>query len=176
MSVFNKQEWVAAVDDLKAKAAEFMSLFAVVQNSTAQTPALAAQRESALNKASIVQGTIDRVTRAIDWTYALWDNLFGDETDNTLKGLGLLPLVPIAVITGAVAAITYSVADFKKYLDENNRIEQLRNEGYSTEQAIDIASQSRGIAGSIERALKSYGPWIAAGVVVYMMSQKRFNF
>lgn len=175
MSIFDNQQWTDAVNDLKEKAANFTALFSRVQSSTPQTPALADEKLRLLNRARVVKQTVEQVTRSVDKSYKSAQDALGSETDATLQGLGVLPLIPIAIITGAAAGITYVVTDFKKYLDENDRIRQLQSEGYTTEQAIEIVNKPRGIAGGIERALKSYGPWIAAGVVVWLMTQRKFK-
>lgn len=176
MSVFDKQEWLSAVEELRAKAAVFGNLYSRLRTARPQTVQLSESRQRILGKAGIVQGTIDRTTKAIDWAYSQWQDLFGDDTDNSLRGLGILPLVPIAVITSAAAAITYSVTEMTKWLSENDKIEQLQAQGHTLQESLDIVNRPTGIAASIERGLKSYGPWIAAGIVLYMMSQKKFNF
>ena len=177
MPFFDAQEWENAVRDLKAKAAEFTGLYDRAKYSTPQTIELARERESILQKADAIKATIEKTTQAIDWTYAKWQGLFGDETDSTLQGLGLIPLIPIAAITGAVAGVTYGIKQLKDYLSENDKIERLTAEGYSTEQAIEITRRSdTGIGPSIERGLKTLGPWIAVGIAVYFFAQKKLKF
>jgi hypothetical protein len=173
MSIFDKQEWLNAVDDLKAKASNFMQLYDRVYYSTPQTPALARVKKAALEKADTVQSTIQKVTQGIDWTYGKLDEVFGDNTDGTLQELGLVWFIAVPVITSAVAAVTYSISEFTQYLGDNEKIEQLQERGHSLEDSINIVNQPTGIAASIERGMKSYGPWIAAGFVVYLMMQKK---
>lgn len=173
MGIFEKQEWLNAVDDLKAKASNFMQLYERVRYSIPQTPELARVKKAALEKADTVQGTIQKITQGIDWTYGKLDEVFGDNTDGTLQELGLVWFIAVPVITSAVAAVTYSISEFTQYLGDNEKIEQLRQQGHSLEDSINIVNQPRGIAASIERGLKSYGPWLAAGFVVYLMMQKK---
>lgn len=174
MSMFDDPKWVRSVEDLKRKASEFMGLYNEAIASTPQTPELANTRERVLDKSRAIKATIEDVTSQIDWAYAKWQEYFGDESDGTLQNLGLLPLIPVAVIGGAVAGVVYGIKQLKDYLTENQRIRMLRAEGYSAQQAVEIArQQSGGIGPSIERGLKSFGPWIAIGFLGFMFMRKR---
>lgn len=174
---FDTSQWEQAVVDLKTKAREFTGLYDRVKQSTPQTPELGQTRERIIVVGDRIKGTIEHTTQAIDAAYARYKDWFGNDSDANLQGLGILPLIPIATITGAVAAVTYGTNKFKEYLTENDRMERLAAEGYTTEQSIDILrSREPGIGPSIERGLKTLGPWIAVGVAVYFFTQKKLKF
>lgn len=172
MSVFDKQEWIGAVDKLKANAARFMQLFDEVARSRPQTDTLAYRRDELLSKGRAAKTTISNATGAIDWAYARLDEFFGDNTDNALSDLGLVWFITVPVLAGITATLTYLITDYVQYLDENAKYEQLLREGYSTREAIDILNRPTGITAAIESGLKSYGPWIAAGLVAYLLIRR----
>lgn len=175
--MIDSPEWQNAVRDLKAKAAEFTGLYDRAMYSRPQTPGLAQKREQALDNARAIKATIERTTQAIDWAYAKYESLFGDNTDESLQGLGVVWFIPVAAITGAVAGVTYGIKQFKDYLSDNDKIERLTAEGHSTEQALEILRQGDpGIGAGIERGLKAWAPWIAAGIAAYFLLNKRLKF
>jgi hypothetical protein len=57
--------------------------------------------------------------------------------------LGFVPLIPIAIILSAIAAIGYWVSDGLKYLDKVGRVESLTREGYSPSEAYSLVHGSR---------------------------------
>ncbi len=177
MPLFDTTEWESAVYDLKAKAAEFMTLYDRVQYSTPQTPELASTRSNILGIGNKIKSTIENTTQAIDAAYARYQDWFGNDANANLQGLGVVWFIPVAAITGAVAGVTYGINKFKDYLSENDQMERLAAEGYSTEQSLEIMRrQQPGIGPSIERGLKTLGPWIAVGAAVYFFTQKKLRF
>lgn len=172
MSVFDKQEWLGAVDRLKENASRFMKLFSEVSQSMPQTETLAYRRNELLSKGRAAKTTISNATGAIDWAYARLDQLFGDDTDSTLRDLGLVWFITVPVLAGITATLTYLITDYMQYLDENKKLEQLQWEGYTLRESLDIVNRPSGIAASIESGLKSYGPWLAAGLVIYLFMRK----
>lgn len=169
MSVFDRQEWLNAVGDLKQKAARFLDLYSRVRSSNPQSDALAEKKSILLSRGNTTQTTISKATQAIDYVYSKWDEIFGDEQDDTLQDLGVVWFITVPVLAGISATLVYLITDYSQYLGENERVEQLRNEGYSTREALDIVNRPTGIAAGIESALKSYGPWLAAGLVAYLI-------
>lgn len=112
--------WQSVVDDFKAKARQFMDAMNWLSSNGAAfnaTPELKAEREKLLSRGSIIKSTIEMTTKAIDEANKLltsFKNLFG--MNGTRPGqLGALPIVlPLAVVTAAVAAIVYWMNDFNR--------------------------------------------------------------
>lgn len=60
---------------------------------------------------------------------------------NEINGIGFLPLIPVAVIGGAVAAIGYWVTDYAKFAKSINYQNTLVSQGIPPEQAAMIANK-----------------------------------
>lgn len=132
--------WDNAIASLKNKARNFNTVFdrVIATEQTAKgNPELARDFDSLVYKGDIVRSTITNVTKAIDQVTGVGRSILGNIPP---ENLGALPLVPIAVIFSASAAITYWVKDAMQYLDKVDRIEQLKNEGLSTTEAYSMVN------------------------------------
>ncbi len=163
-SLFEQQEWMQAVANLKAKAAQFSVLFAQVEQTgdiVSNKPALAEQRSKLLLRGITIRTTIEALTRSIDFVVKQWNQFFGDEPapDN----LGVIPLVPVAVIASAIAAITYWINDTTKYINRVEEIKRLESQGYTPEQAYNIVEKKR--QGILSAIFDPTFLWVSAGVI-----------
>lgn len=170
-NLFEKQAWTNAVADLKAKAAEFMTLLNQV-NATGpdvmDSPELRAERAKLIDRAGIIKSTIEKTTAGIDYVYGMWDKIFGNSQPVSGLGvLGFIPLVPVAVIAGAVGAVTYWITDAMKFLKRVNEVKALKAEGVSTRQAYAIVDKEGGIIGLI----KTVAPWLAVGGIAWFITK-----
>ncbi len=123
------QEWTNTVANFKTKAKQFVSDYEQLKSreKLAQSdPALANEYESLMSKGNWIYDTIISIARKIDF--------IGD--NQTMNSLGALPLIPIAVIVGAIAAMTAWLADAYTMKQKLDSIERLQAGGAD---AVDIA-------------------------------------
>lgn len=93
------QEWQNAVDNFKNKAKTFLSTFdrLKLREKTAQSdPKLKSDYDSLMAKGQWLYGAISNLAQSID----------GATKSGLMNGLGLLPLIPLAIIAGTLTAIT----------------------------------------------------------------------
>lgn len=88
------------------------------------------QKDSLLSRAETIRKTIKGLT---SWSDTLRINELGN--------VGFLPLIPVAVIGGAVAAIGYWVADYAKFAKTINYQDSLVKQGVPVEQAAMMANK-----------------------------------
>lgn len=170
-SLFEAQQWTDAVNKLKSSAADFVSLLARVNDTgplVIDNPELRAERARLIERAGIVRGTIEKVTQGIDYVHSVWDQVFGDNAVNGLSNLGIIPLVPVVVIAGAGAGITYWITDAVKFLKRVDEVEALKSEGMTAREAYAIVDREKGVIGF----LRSVSPLIAVGALAWFISKR----
>lgn len=123
--------WDAAVADLKARAAEFVGLvkrLQVLRSSPGISAAEAGVIDRLLSRAQSVYRSLTVVGAGVDSVAAVVPkNLLGQVARS--GALGALPLIPIAVIAGAIAAVTAWVSDAKVELERLELAERVRKDG-----------------------------------------------
>lgn len=173
-SIFEKEEWLNAVAQLKDKATEFKQLQNQVINTyylVQYNPELLNEYESLIFKSRIIENTINTMTNGIDYIFKIFNSVFGEET-NDLGNLGLVPLVPVAVILSSIAGITYWINDSLKYLDKVEEVKRIESQGYSAEEAYKIVHDSQG--GFLSNILDSPYLMIGSGLLfVILLSRSR---
>lgn len=173
--LFDNLEWNNAVDRLRVKGEEFTRVYDLIINSediASTNDALYSDYESIKFKGNAIKATIEKVTLLIDEAFNASSNIIGkDNTINMIEnnhymgGLGFIPLIPIAAITAAIAAITYWVNDAMQYLSKVEQVKNLINRNVPPEKAYDIVHGQ-------QFTLKKYLPWIVGGVVTIMVAPK----
>lgn len=88
------------------------------------------EKDALLSRAETIRKTISGLT---SWSDTL--------RINELNGMGFLPLIPVAVIGGAVAAIGYWANDYAKFISTINYQNTLVSQGIAPERAAAIANQ-----------------------------------
>ncbi len=170
------QEWEDAKNNLMMKAQEFTRLFNDLQSKASQVPPeLKAQYDALMNKGNWVKSTIQNVTNGIDFGWNLFSNsptmsgIF--KRIGGLNGMGLLPLVPIAVIFGAVAVMVAWIADAYSM---QQKISLARSTGANANQAATIIGQgsSGSVVTSVGNFAKSAGVLLVIGGVVFVFRDK----
>ena len=155
------------VEQFKSKVANFIEVFQNLQSrniDAARYPDLAAQRVDLISRGSFIQRTIAALTGAVDRVFAFFQGVTG------MNGLGIIPLLPIAAIGIAVAAITKWMTDAYEFSKRLDAIGALEAKGYSPERAGQIVNAqlpSTSLFGGIN--FSTILPWLAvAGVVVFI--------
>ena len=121
---FSINDFLAAINSLRYRAQYAL-----------KDPALKAEYDTLMRRASVIQSTINTAKEAINKVTSFF-NFSG------LGEMGVLPLLPIALITGAVAAIAKWTTDayaLSKRLDEVKRLE---GEGIPPEKAAAIVAKA----------------------------------
>lgn len=116
-----------AVADVKAKAEQFANLYRTFMSGepiAAQNQQLYSQWKSVASKVSAIKSSVSWVTNLFDSAGTLISNTFGL---SGVQGLGLIPIVPIAALVAASAALVYginlmsetvaSISEFKQRTD-----------------------------------------------------------
>lgn len=106
-------EWTAKVNELKARAAEFMALFSDLsgRSSEAAAAGLSSEYNALMARGAAIKAQVQQVTSAIDGIYNSVSNLFGLSGLSGVGSLGIIPLIPIAIILGAIALMVKWISD-----------------------------------------------------------------
>lgn len=118
----------------KGKADEFMSALTRLNSIQKIPPNLQEEYSDLQSSAGYIKATITTIVSTVDSVTGFFSDFFGFDGVSATKNyinnrpsqLGLIPLVPIAAITGALAIMTKFISDV--YLFERKVQEQLRLE------------------------------------------------
>lgn len=159
-----------AVSSLKAKAADFAVAYNQFLNNeqfAALDPALYSDWKSANNYASAVKATIQYINEQVDsasnWLSGVL-GMNGLQSIGRQKGLGFLPLIPIAYVLAATAALTYA---YGRIVDSNNAIEQYKIQAGLAQQGVTIPG-----APTLTSTLGDTLKWVVIGVAAYFIVPK----
>jgi hypothetical protein len=160
-------EWQNAVDNLKEKAKEFTKVFSQLQSDSGRVPQnLRAEYDAIMSRGSWVKATIQQVTSGIDSAWSAVQSipmLNGLRNVNNLRGMGIVPLIPIAVIAGAVAVIVAWLSDAYSL---QQKINLAKSTGASPSQAANIIGAGSGsTAGGF---IQSVGTLLLIGAAVFL--------
>lgn len=129
-----------------------------------------ANRGSAINqKINEVQGVIDKVS---GWFTSIKTTIFGGAAPSPttpigpLDGLGVIQVLPIAVIAGAVALITKWLADVYVFAKKVEEIKRLESKGLSPQRAADMLE--RAMPTGLMDVLKGNIIWLVIGGVLLL--------
>lgn len=173
-------EEVSLLQRFKNKATEFMAALNRLNAITNVPPNLQDEYNTLQGQATIVQGSIGWITETVDTVTGFFSDVFqfdgvsavrsyiNNETPNTL---GFAPLIPVAVISGALAAMGKFISDV--YLFERKVTEQQRlvAGGMPESQAADVVSQitGKGITANLADLAKPVAFALGAMIVLRMM-------
>lgn len=151
-------QWKAAVEKFNQVVAKLRSQEAVAR----KDPVLYREYQSKLSTASTLQAKITEITNAtrsaIDW----FKNVFGF---NGMGELGLVPLIPIAIVAAAIGAITKFVSDAWIFSAKLDKVAQLERQGMPTSQAVTAVQKL-----NAPRSILGFDPkWLVIGGVALMI-------
>lgn len=138
--------WYDVIGQFKNKAAEFTQWYNTISGIKIDPvlyPELIAEKRELLTRGDSIKEKITYITGKVDeaWNWLTSNfGLSGYEMEEQLEdtGLGLLPIVPIAVVVGAVALIVKWCLDAKRFADKIKLMGNLRRQGYSPDKATEI--------------------------------------
>lgn len=126
-------EWQSAVDNFKTKARNFVSMYETLEtkeNIASKDPKIKADYDNLMSKGRWIYNVIADIAKKLDF----FNDTLGT---NKLNSMGALPLVPIAIIAGAVAVITAWMADALILSKKLDVIERLAGQGTDPVQLAD---------------------------------------
>jgi len=130
-------QWQRAVNSLKTKAGEFNGLYdqlLSLRYVAEQSPDLLPTYNKLMRNGARLKSTIQSTTQSID---SIYDTLRGAVG---LGSLGLLPLVPVAVIAGSISALGIWITDAYVALKQLDERKVLINQGFTPTQITSIAT------------------------------------
>ena len=105
-----------AIQSLKDKAGGFVKAYQALMNSEAKVranPKLYAEWKTLKGRADSVRQKIDYINGVVDSAAKWLKGVFGMSSADTL---GVAPLIPIAYVTAAIAALVYVTSDIYKFV------------------------------------------------------------
>lgn len=160
----------------KDKATEFMQVFTRLGSMEDIPPNLQQEYSELMDTGSNIFGTVSWITSSVDSVTGFFSDFFEFDgvqaTRDFINGetdqLGIIPLVPIAAVTGAIAFMSKYVSDV--YLFERKVTEQKRlvASGISEREAADIVDSisGKGLSANLADIAKPLGFAIGAFVVL----------
>ena len=116
-----------------------------------QYPALAVEYNKLVTTGDSIRNSIRTVTGGIDSVVGWYNSVFGDDKEG-LKGLGVLPLVPVAVAVTAIAAMGKWGRDVYLFDRRLTEVKRLEDTGISPGRAADIVGgKAPGIFAGVTR-------------------------
>lgn len=126
------------IERFKARIAEFTSLFSRLSGVGSNVPPeMRGEYETLISRGTTIQSTIDNLTGGINTAVDWFRGAFGlDAVGMARRGeLGVLPLLPVAAISGAMALIGYWITDTMKFIKKMDQFEQMRAQGVPAAEA-----------------------------------------
>lgn len=158
--------WDEAIAEFRKKAAEFQSAYNFLLDNGSQfnNAELLNKRQTLLSSGNAIKTTIETATKAIDSVQGVLKDV-GD-----FIGLNALPaLLPIAVVTGAVAAISYWLNQFDALRAEI--YQDLIESGKTPEQAAQIVQTIRPAPGGLSSVASSILPLVAGAAFLWWVTK-----
>ncbi len=129
------------IERFKARIAEFRDLLARLRGVRDRVPpAMQGEYQDLINRGNVIEGTIDNVTGAINNAVNWFKGAFGlDAVSMARSGqLGVIPLLPVAAVTGAMTLIGYWYTDTQMFIKRVDAVLELVRRGSTPEEALAI--------------------------------------
>lgn len=171
------------ITDFKEKARQFWAVWNGLNNKrdvvARQSPEIKAKYNKLMNDGVGIRSKIEWVTAAIDKAANLYGDVkswimdkfgFDGISDSQLAGMGILPLIPVAIIAAAVAAISYWTNDAYQFNAKLNEIQRLENKGISPVQAAKMVEQTfnTGIFSNLKNLIL---PLVIGGGIIFLATR-----
>lgn len=151
----NQTAWYDVIGKFKAKASEFERerlKLEKYKTLAARNPKTKAEFERLSGQGVSIKANIQKITSSVSDTWNWLKSSIG------LSGLGILPLIPIAVVAGSVTLMSKWLADAYMFNKKMESIEKLQAKGVSASEAsaiVDRADQpiGSGLFGGIGKSV-----------------------
>jgi hypothetical protein len=168
--------WYDVVGKFRNAAADYDRAISTAQSYAdvaAESPELKAQYDAAMSTYDTLRERIASVQQAISSAMGWFRNLFSAASPG-MHGLGILPLVPIALVTATLAVVAYEARQVWTLNAKLSAAADLRRQGVPAAQAAEMVAQITGESpdsGGIVGMLIGGGNvkrlvWIGAGAAV----------
>lgn len=131
---------MSSLIDLKNKYEEFLGLLNGLRSRpdvVANNPELKVEYDALLNRGSTIANYMDKIYGSAAGAFEWVTGFFESSDDN----LGALPLIPIAVISGALSIMGKWIADVYVFNSKVNEIKRLENDGINPAQAYTLVNE-----------------------------------
>ncbi len=171
-------QWRREVENLKEKAAEFVSVFSRLQELepvARADPAAVQKYNSLMERGAVIRERISYVTGLIDKAFS-WFNEQGSsppETVANLQGLGVL-WVPVTLVAGAIAAIVAWLSDAYVSVKELETAQALIAQGVAPADAYKIAREgNKGLIGGFFEGIRdNFILFAALGLAAWWLTNR----
>jgi len=164
-----------AIAKMKEKGTAFSSAYnqhMANYNKVKSNPQLLAKWQTIKNYADKTKATIQAVNNSVDKSVNWLKDVFGMQTSNLngLSNVGVLPLVPIAYVTAAIAGMTYVIGQIWQFNTEANQYADFVAKGATPQQIIEYKKETKtqGFLGNINDITK----WVVIGGALYFAWKK----
>lgn len=169
------REWYDVTGKLKDKAKEFQVAYEKLTGSASaveKNPALKAERVALLNKGNIIRTKVLEITGSIDSAYTWLKSSVGLSGLSQDSGLGILPMIPIAIAAASVAAMTKFISDTYIYLDKVQKFDVLEKK-YGAERAANIVARLAPSGNFMELLTSRLIPIVViGGGLIYLLKRR----
>lgn len=153
------QDEKGVIEQFKDKAREFWALWENLEDQkhtiSASAPIVQNEYADLMARGSTIRTTVEYVTKTIDkaaqmyrsvrdWLAARFglDGLSASDVDQRVNEMGLIPLIPIAIITAALAAMGKWISDAYIFSERLAEIKRLEKQGISPARAAEIVEKT----------------------------------
>lgn len=142
-------EYDNAVQTWRGKVAQFQQALAQFIDNRSDAVALGFGQEwnELYSRASAAQSTLTYIANALESAYSWVRDVFGM---SGMGRLGVVPMIPVAVVTGSIAALAYIISDLMKF---NQKIALAKTANYSPSQVNEMLESGGIISNAASRNL-----------------------
>lgn len=144
------------IQKFRNKAAQFWAQWNTLDDMyptvSRQSPAIRNEYQSLMDRGSTIRSTVETISGAIDRAAKVYESvrdwvsstfgLNGNDINNKVNELGVIPLIPIALIIGSLAAMSKWVSDAYEFNERLKEIRRLEATGLSPAEAAAIVERT----------------------------------
>jgi len=139
-----KRAWYDAVGKLRDKSNEFARVrFDLIENRNMvpRDPRYINEYNDLVHRSKLIEENVRKVMSGVDYVANLFKSTFGEANAHSMGQIGVIPLVPLAIIGGSVALLSKWLTDAYMFVAKMNKVKELEASGMSTQQAIATVKQ-----------------------------------
>jgi len=134
-----KRAWYDAVGRLRDKSNEFaQARFNLIENRNVvpRDEKYIAEYNDLVRRSKLIQGNVQKVMGGVNYVANLFKSTFGEANAHSMGQIGVIPLVPVAIIGTSVALLSKWLTDAYMFMTKINKVKELEAGGMPTAQAI----------------------------------------
>ncbi len=180
MSESISTEQKTAIGGFKAKAKMFWQLWTKLDGQqdivARQSPYMQGEYKDLMERGTSIRNKIEWTTGLIDKAASAYSSVkdwissqFNGVDDD--QGMGIIPIIPIAIIAASISAMGYWISDAYKFSKKLAEIQRLENRGLTSEKAAEVVERTLASKGFFSGSGKMLFP-ILLGIGVFIMIKK----